>query len=137
MEEQKDLKILCRDDGGSFRIVPPALLENKKRRSVMDKKKVNAAVEFFTRNPYWKKMYEEAPSDKCRERIALTFYYSTFFDEANADGTWAEAMKAAEDALKLEDWKYLLKYQGNNPGKLMIRKRIEELEEHSGDSSGT
>ena len=96
----------------------------------MDKKKVNAAVEFFTRNPYWKKMYEEAPSDKCRERIALTFYYSTFFDEANADGTWVEAMKSAEDELKLEDWKYLLKYQGNNPGKLMIRKRIEELEEH-------
>ena len=104
---------------------------------MIDKQKVDAAVGFFTGSPYWKEMYENAPSDRCRERIALTFYYSTFFDEADADGSYTEARKAAEDGLSLEDWKYLLKYQGNNPGRLLIRKRIRELEAESGDSSGT
>ncbi len=93
----------------------------------MDKSKVDAARELFSENSYWKDIYDKAPSEACKERIALNFYYSTFFDEANADDTFAEEVEKVESKLDLEDWKYLLKYQGNNPGVVKIKQKIAEL----------
>ena len=94
---------------------------------MVDEKKVKAAVEFFMHNEFWKKVYEEAPSDKCRESYALTFYASTFIDDAREDEDFFKKRDDVEDQLDLEDWKYLYKYQGNNPGKLKIKNKIKEL----------
>ena len=93
----------------------------------MNWKKVDAAVEFFVRNPFWRKFYENAPSEPCRRRVALDFYFSTFWDDAHEDEAFFREMEKTEAELGLEDWKYLLKYQGNNPGRVKIRKKIEEL----------
>ena len=74
-------------------------------------------------NPYWKKYYEEAPSDSCRQYIALDFRYSDTEDEEVA-----EAMDALLETLRAEDLRHLAAYAGNNPQKAAFLKRAEELE---------
>ena len=73
-------------------------------------------------NPYWQEYYEQAPSEKCRELIALEFMYSEFgTDEI------IHEMEEVEKELCLVDWQHLYRYCGNNPRKKMIRDRIREL----------
>lgn len=74
-------------------------------------------------NPSWREYYETAPSIKCQTLIALEFWYSETESEAAV-----EAMEGVEEDLKLEDWKHLYKYCGNNPRRRIIEKRIEQLE---------
>ena len=73
-------------------------------------------------NPYWREYYEKAPSEKCREVIALEFVYSELETEEIL-----EELEAAEKELALEDWQYLYRYCGNNPRKKKIHDRIVEL----------
>lgn len=87
---------------------------------------VKENLEDWLGNPSWRAYYEEAPSGKCRELIALEFYYS----EYEMDETVRE-METIEGELALEDWRYLYRHCGNNPRKKMIRERMEELEEKS------
>lgn len=94
---------------------------------MVDKKKLDAAVEFFCQNDFWKKVYEEAPSDECKEHYALDFYFSTFWDDAHEDEDFFKMSDENEAKLNLEDWKYLLQYQGNNPGRVKIKQKIKEL----------
>ncbi len=74
-------------------------------------------------NPYWKKYYEEAPSDSCRQYIALDFRYSDTEDEGIA-----EEMDALLEKLRAEDLLHLAAYVGNNPQKAAFLKRAEALE---------
>lgn len=74
-------------------------------------------------NPHWKKYYEEAPSDACRQYIALDFRYSDTEDEEVA-----EEMDTLLEKLREEDLRHLAAYAGNNPQKAALLKRAEELE---------
>ena len=74
-------------------------------------------------NPHWKKYYEEAPSDTCRQYIALDFRYSDTEDEEVA-----EEMDALLEKLRAEDFRHLAACAGNNPQKAAFLKRAEELE---------
>lgn len=95
---------------------------------MVDKEKIDAAVEFFTETSgFHKEKYENAPSDACREKIALGFYFSTFWDDAHEDEEYFKLRDEVESKLTLEDWTYLLKYQGNNPGYAKIVQKIKEL----------
>ena len=95
---------------------------------MVNQEKIDAAVEFFTgNNDFYKEKYEGAPSDECREKIALGFYFSTFWDEAHEDEEYFKLRDEIESKLTLEDWKYLAKYQGNNPGMAKIMQKIKEL----------
>ena len=76
----------------------------------------------WLRNPCWREYYEGAPTEKCRELIAMEFYYS----EYELDETAAE-LDRIEEKLSLEDWKYLLKWCDNNPRKKIIHDRIVAL----------
>ena len=102
----------------------------------MDRSKISAAVEFLTNSEYWKNMYSEAPSEACREKIALEFYFSTFWDEAHDDEDFFRMNDEVESRLDLTDWKYLLRYQGNNPGIIKIKQKIRELEQANIDEEG-
>ena len=73
-------------------------------------------------NPAWREYYEEAPSGKCREWIALEFRYSETEDEETA-----LEMDRMEEELSLEDWRHLYRYCGNNPRKKKIHDRIAAL----------
>ena len=72
-------------------------------------------------NPSWREYYEKAPSEKCREVIALEFVYSELETEEIL-----EELDAAEKELALEDWQYLYKY-AHGPEKKRIHDRIVEL----------
>ena len=65
-------------------------------------------------NPFWREYYENAPSEKCRELIALEFRYSD--DDGDLEELLRE-MESVEEELGLEDWKHLYRYCGNNPRK--------------------
>ena len=72
-------------------------------------------------NPSWREYYEKAPSEKCREVIALEFMYSELETEEIL-----EELEAAEKELALEDWQYLYRY-AHGPEKKRIHDRIVEL----------
>lgn len=74
-------------------------------------------------NPTWRKYYEDAPSEKCREYIALEFRYSDTEDEEIA-----EEMDALLGMLKAEDLRHLAAYAGNNPERSALMRRAEEME---------
>ena len=90
---------------------------------MMDRQEVRENLEGWLENPSWAAYYEEAPSDKCREFIALEFYYSEY-----EDGETAEAMDRIEKELGMEDLRHLVKYCGENPRKGILAKRIAEME---------
>ena len=73
-------------------------------------------------NPHWRAYYEGAPSEKCRERIALEFLLS----EEETEETAAE-LDRTEAGLSLEDWRYLYRFSGNNPERKKIHDRIAAL----------
>ena len=89
----------------------------------MDYKKVEKSVKVFTKNKYWKRVYEEAPSDNCRKRIALSFYYSHTLDESEE---YEAEEQRVEDSLSKEDWRYLYEHEGNNPWKAYCKKKMME-----------
>ena len=72
-------------------------------------------------NPYWADYYYNAPSDFCKEYIAMDFYYSDTEDESVAAD-----LDRMEDRLTLADWKYLLQFS-TGPERAKIQKRIEEF----------
>lgn len=94
----------------------PASKDSKQENSMYD-------ISEWLENPYWKKYYEEAPSDACREYIALEFRYS---DTENEE--IAEEMDALLETLRAEDLRHLAAYAGNNPQKAAFLKRAEALE---------
>ena len=95
---------------------------------VVNGKKVSKNLEEWLGNPYWVEYYSGAPSEKCRELIALEFMYSDEQSEEVHD-----EMKRMEETLGLEDWKHLYRYCGNNPRKKTIRDRIAALEKPEGE----
>jgi hypothetical protein len=66
--------------------------------------------DYFMENPYWKSVYENAPSDECREYYKIMFEYFSFeTDEEDvagikgADERLMELMLTREDAEYIED----------------------------------
>ena len=84
---------------------------------------VREGLQEWLENPHWAKYYDSAPSDKCREYIALDFYYSD-----TEDDEVAEALDELEKDLTVEDWKHLLKYSDPGPERGKIIRKIAELE---------
>ena len=74
-------------------------------------------------NPYWKKYYEDAPSDPCREYIALEFRYSDTEDEEIG-----EEMDRLLETLRAVDLRHLAAYAGNNPERAALLRLAEEME---------
>ena len=81
--------------------------------------KMQETLNEWLENLFWRQCYETAPSEKCRELIALEFMYS----DDPSDETLRD-MECVEETLGLEDWQHLYRYCGNNPRKKMIYDRI-------------
>lgn len=84
---------------------------------------VDNALSIYLQNPYWKKVYDEAPSEESRRHCALMFYNSWYM--GSKDGIAEQ--RRIEKNLTLEDWQYLLKYTANNPFRTKCRENIERL----------
>ena len=87
-----------------------------------DRNEVRIILEDTLENPYWAAYYRDAPTDRCREFIALEFYYSEYEDEET--GAEMDLIEAEMDAAEL---RYLLKYCGHNPRRKALHDRIDEL----------
>ena len=88
-----------------------------------DRDDVRAVLDETLKNPYWAEYYHSAPSDRCREFIALEFYYSEYEDEETG-----RTMDAIEDRMNAEELRHLMKYCGNNPRKGVLARKIAERE---------
>lgn len=84
---------------------------------------IDNALSVYLKNPYWKEVYDAAPSEESRRHCALDFYNSWYM--GNKDGVAEQ--RRIEKKLNLEDWKYLLKYSGNNPFRIRCMENIERL----------
>ena len=61
---------------------------------------VENAKSVYLQNPYWKKAYDEAPSDAARRHCELDFYNSWYF--GSKDGIAEQ--RRIEKNLTLDDW---------------------------------
>lgn len=96
------------------------LLKSGKEPITRDNAK-DKLVQEWLENPSWREYFEKAPSEKCREVIALEFVYSELETEEIL-----EELEAAEKELALEDWQYLYGY-AHGPEKKRIHDMIVEL----------
>ena len=90
---------------------------------MIDRNKVRKNLEKWLQNPYWAEYYRSAPSDRCREFIALEFYCSEYEDDEAG-----EAMDGIEEQMNVVELRYLMKYCGNNPRKGILTGKIAEAE---------
>lgn len=97
---------------------------------MIDEKVIKSALEEFTENPFWKEVYEAAPTDVSRRWREMEFAHSWLFyccGKENPDDDYYREQDALEEKMCLEDWEYLYRYSGNNPFKVKSRKMIEAL----------
>ena len=90
---------------------------------MIDRDDVRKNLEEWLKNPSWAEYYGSAPSDRCREFIALEYYYSEYEDDEAA-----EAMDTIEETLDLDDLRHLYRYCPPNPRKGVLARRIAEME---------
>ena len=88
-----------------------------------DTEKVRDNLAEWLKNPSWAEYYGGAPSERCREFIALEFYYSEYEEEEAS-----EAMDWIEDEMDAEELRYLFARCGNNPRKGVLARKIAERE---------
>ena len=88
-----------------------------------DTEKVRENLAEWLGNPSWAEYYGGAPSERCREFIALEFYYSEYEEEEAA-----EAMDGIEDGMDAEELRYLFSRCGNNPRKGVLARKNAERE---------
>ena len=78
-------------------------------------------------NPYWAGYYRDAPSQRCKDYIALELLYNDLEEDELAD-----EMERMEAQLDLADWKHLLRFSACTPERGKIINRIRELEPEEG-----
>ncbi len=89
---------------------------------------MQAAVEEFTQNPFWKQYLETAPSEQCKEYIRLEFCYSSLAIAGNDErDEVAETMDKLKTGFTVADWKHLKRYAGHNPFYTECNRMIEKL----------
>ncbi len=110
----------------------------------IDEEGVQKAVESFCENPYWKEVYESAPTEISRRYEALRFYHSHdatalklgCLAEEEKNKVYEE-MHRLEDMFGIEDWKYQSGHCGHNPFYGKCIKKIKELEEKQKEGQKT
>lgn len=97
--------------------------QQEAKSSEARERRIQCALDSFLKNDSWREEYENAPTDKCKRYIALTFYWSTF----DADD-YKEEEAALKASFGLEDWKYLYIHSSPNPFKALCARMIRKLE---------
>ena len=90
---------------------------------MIDRNEIRENLEEWLKNPYWAEYYRSAPSDRCREFIALEFYNSEYEDDEAG-----EIMDEIEEQMNAEELRHLMNYCGNNPRKGILAGKIAEKE---------
>ena len=82
--------------------------------------------EIFMENPYWKKYYDNAPSDILKKYIKLEFENSPYVSKKQNDDYEEEKAKVMAQFTN-EDWQYLIDNTTSGQAKLEYRKHLREL----------
>ena len=88
-------------------------------------KKMDLAVKSFMANPFYKKEYEDAPSDVCKEYIKFRWYWSKYNEPS--DEEYAEYRERLWDKFTVDDWKYIQSLSVGTPLWSVCKKHIETL----------
>lgn len=89
-----------------------------------DKEKLKNTMDLYFGNDGWKSVYDEAPSDACRDYLKLTFYRSENNEPAGSE--LREIKERLYKKMGIDDWEYLY---GVFPGpfRRVCKEKIEEL----------
>lgn len=94
----------------------------------IDKEKMEKAFQAFMKNPAYKKIYDNAPSEECKKYYRYEYYYSKYYDpEAEDADEFVEMIKEPEKDLSVEDWEYIKSKAGHNPFRAYCDQKIKEL----------
>ncbi len=95
---------------------------------MIDKVKIQRAIDIFTLNPPWQTYYSNAPSYVIRRHIELQFAVSMFciILRSNEMDEIAREMHRLEGLYALEEWKYEFAWSGHNPHRTVCEKKIIE-----------
>ena len=80
----------------------------------------------FLENPYWKRIYEEAPSERLKEYYRLRFDMSRFVMGENYRNETAEK-ELAELILYRDDIRYIQQYAGSGRARHYYEGAIQKL----------
>ena len=80
----------------------------------------------FMKNPYWREIYENAPSDNLKKHYKLMFDHNSFVSEGEMGEEILEILRNL--CLTREDIMYLLEHAGMNVAKIHYSKLIEGLD---------
>ena len=86
---------------------------------IMNEEELRNNLEEWLENPYWAEYYRKAPSERCRQFIALEFHYSEY-----EDGFSAGEMDRIEAEMDAGDLRHLLNFCGNSPRRKELLDRI-------------
>ena len=92
----------------------------------VDDKKVEEAFVEYMENPAWKRYYENAPTDECRQYIKFNWYRSKFGEPKDVE----EFKRLRNDywsKLSVEDWEYIMENVGNSPFRAVCKEHISRL----------
>lgn len=90
----------------------------------------------FMENPYWKKQYDEAPSQTLKDYYRLMFDTTQFIDDNPVDENTMEK-KLCSLRFNAEDLMYLRKYAGMGMAKALYSRVLDSLRTESGEYRGT
>ena len=81
-----------------------------------EQKKLEKSVEETLENPFWKKQFEDAPSEECKDYVRYTFYSSDHYDPEGEDAAaFDKLQEEVESKLSVTDWQYLKHMLPNSP----------------------
>ena len=89
-----------------------------------EKKKI---IDEYLYTDFWKKAYETAPSQNCKDYILLGLRGFIMSAEGEIFYKICKERKGLEKNFDLEDWQHLYKYCGDNPFKGICVTKIKEL----------
>ena len=85
-------------------------------------------IDCFMKNAYWKYVYEEAPSDECREYYRIMFEFFSFeTNEEDTEGIRRADERLMELMLSRKDAEYIKERAGSPLAKHHYREIITEL----------
>ncbi len=127
MPEETEAKLLVPDGNGSVTVdeVTQSDLDQWLLRGRMPLKKNHVRTRVLNEwknNPLWREYFDTAPSENCREIIALELLYTVYGSQEIAD-----ELDDMADRLTLEDWRHMEKYCKHEAPMRFIRKKIREL----------
>lgn len=80
----------------------------------------------FMDNPYWKEIYENAPSDNLKKYFQIRFDHSGFVKDADGHGE-SEEEKLTEIPLAKADIQYILNFTRNGNARQFYRMFLDKL----------